>query len=451
MNRLSEFRLIRAICQPVFVCLVVAGVPHNVGADEATAVRNWPQWRGPLSTGVAPHADPPVKWSETENTRWKTPLPGVGHSTPIIWGDRIFVTTAVPFGEKLTPRPETAPGAHDNVLVSQRHQYVVLCIRRKDGTILWQKAVHSNLPHEGGHYTGSLASASPVTDGERVIAYFGSHGLYCLNFKGDVIWQKDLGDMHSKHAHGEGASPVLHGDIVVVNWDHEEQSFVAAFNKRTGNELWRVERDEVTSWATPIVYEHDGHAQLIVSGTGRVRGYGLLTGQVLWECGGLSHNVVASPVAADGIVIAASSYDTRAMFAIQLDGARGDLTDSENVLWKRRERTPYVPSPLLYGDSVYFLRHYQGILSRVTVKTGEEPLGPFRLGGILNVYASPVAAAGRVYVTDREGSTMVISHDDNPRLLSLNRLDDRFSASAAMVGGELFLRGEKHLYSIASD
>jgi outer membrane protein assembly factor BamB len=430
------------------LCVLIPGLSQ---ADEKSADRFWPQWRGPLSTGVAPHANPPVEWSENQNVRWKTALPGTGHSTPIIWGDRIFVTTAIPFGEKLAPKPDTAPGAHDNSPVTQRHHYAVLCIDRSDGAILWQKTMHSNLPHEGGHNTGSLASASPVTDGERVMAYFGSHGLYCLNYTGKLLWKKDLGDMQSKHAHGEGASPVLHGNTLVVNWDHESQSFIAAFDTRSGKQLWRLNRDEVTSWASPIVYEHNEQPQLIVSGTGRVRSYELSTGKVLWECGGLSHNVVASPVAADGMVFAASSYETRAMFAIRLDGARGDITDSQHVVWKRHERTPYVPSPLLYGDSIYFLRHYQGILSRVTAKTGEEPLGPFRLGGIIDVYASPVGAAGRVYVTDRRGSTMVIGHSDNPRLLALNRLDDQFSASAAMVDGELFLRGEMFLYCLAED
>jgi outer membrane protein assembly factor BamB len=450
MKLLSTHRQIqqRRRTAAVWLCILI---PWTAQADEKSADRFWPQWRGPLSTGVAPHANPPIEWSENKNVRWKTPLSGTGHSTPIIWGDRVFVTTAVPFGNKLIPKPDTAPGAHDNSLVTQRHHYVVLCINRSDGAILWQQTMHSNLPHEGGHNTGSLASASPVTDGERVIAYFGSHGLYCLDYTGKLLWKKDLGDMQSKHAHGEGTSPVLHGNTLVVNWDHEAQSFIAAFDTRTGRQLWRLNRDEVTSWASPIVYEHNGQPQLIVSGTGRVRGYELSTGKVLWECGGLSHNVVASPVAADGMVFAASSYETRAMFAIRLDGARGDITDSQQVVWKRHERTPYVPSPLLYGDSIYFLRHYQGILSRVTAKTGEEPLGPFRLGGIIDVYASPVGAAGRVYVTDRRGSTMVIGHSDNPRLLALNRLDDQFSASAAMVDGELFLRGEKFLYCLAED
>ena len=268
-----------------------------------------------------------------------------------------------------------------------------------------------------------------------------------------LLFSGVLGRMRTKHGHGEGSSPVLHGDVLVVNWDHEGPSFLAAFDKRDGRELWRVARREVTSWATPIVIEHDGRPQLIVSGTAAVRGYDLATGKVIWECGGLSHNIVASPVAAGGMVFAGSSYEKQAMIAIRLDGARGDITGTDRVAWTRRLRTPYVPSPLLYGDSLYYLRHYQGILSRIDAKTGEERVAPQRLDAIYDVYASPVAAAGRVYITDRRGMTMVLSHDDDaePRVLARNRLDDSFSASAALVGRELFLRGERYLYCLVDE
>lgn len=413
--------------------------------------RNWAQWRGPLATGEAPHADPPIEWNDENNIRWKVALPGRGHSTPIVWGDRIFVTTAVPFGEKLPPKYSGRPGEHDNHPVTHRYRFAALAIDRADGSIRWEKNLHEDLPVEGAHFTASLASASPVTDGKYVYAFFGSFGLYCLDFDGNLIWKADLGKMHTKHGHGEGSSPVLHGDTLVINWDHEEQSKLIAFDKRTGKERWEVERDEVTSWATPIVVEHDGRAQLIVSGTGRVRGYDLLTGKVIWECGGLSANIVASPVSADGMVFAGSSYEKTAMIAVRLDGAEGDITGSPQVPWTLTTRTPYVPSPLLYEDSLYFLRHYQGILSRVNTKTGEDDGGPFRLGLIRDVYASPVAAAGRIYVTDRLGTTIVMTHNSDPKLLSLNRLDDQINASAALVGSELFLRGEKFLYCIADE
>ena len=269
--------------------------------------------------------------------------------------------------------------------------------------------------------------------------------------RGHIVWQHELGRMSSKHGHGEGSSPVLHKETIAVNWDHEAQSFVVAFDKTTGEERWRKERDELTSWASPIVVEHDGKDQLIVSGTQRIRAYDLSNGDVIWEAGGLSANVVASPVSAKGIVIAGSSYEKQAMFAIKLDGAKGDITDSENILWSRKRSTPYVPSPLLYGDVVYFLRHYQNVLSRVNIESGEEAGGPFRLGNLRNIYASPVGAADRVYVTSREGLTIVISHDAEPDLLAINQLEDTFSASAAIVDKELYLRGAKFLYRIEDE
>ena len=440
---------LRSFRTPLCLLTAVCSLALPAKGAPPTQLDYWPSWRGPLSTGSAPNAEPPVEWSEIKNIRWKIGLPGRGHSTPIVWDDRVFLTTAVPSHKLETPVPDDAPGGHDNLAVTHRQKFFVIAIRRSDGRFLWQTMVQEDLPHEGGHYTGSYASASPATDGERVFAFFGSHGLYCVDVNGEVEWDVDLGDMETLHGHGEGSSPVLHGDTLVVNWDHEGQSVVVAFDKRTGKERWRESRDEVTSWATPIAFEHNGINQLIVSGTGRIRGYDLASGKILWECGGLSRNVVASPVAANGMVFVGSSYEKRALFAIRLDGARGDITGTDNVAWSMRQRTPYVPSPLLYEGSLYFLRHYQGILSRIEAKTGVEKHGPFRLAAIGNVYASPVGAAKRVYVTDMNGTTIVISHNKMPQIFAINRLDDSFSASAALVGREIFLRGERSLYCIA--
>ncbi|MCG8603712.1 PQQ-like beta-propeller repeat protein, partial [bacterium] len=340
-----------------------------------TSQNNWPQWRGPLSTGVAPDANPPVEWGENKNVRWKTELPGRGHSTPIVWGDRIFVTTAIPYGEALEPKYTDTAGAHNSAPVTYRQKFVALAIKRSDGKIVWQRTLHEDLPHEGGHSTASFASNSPVTDGEHLFAFFGSNGLYTLDLNGSQRWSIDLGNMQTKHGHGEGSSPALYGDALIINWDHEGGSFVAAFDKRTGAERWKVMRDEVTSWATPIVVEHEGKPLVIVCGTKRVRAYELAMGKVIWECGGLSANIVASPVAADGLVFAGSSYDTRAFMAIRLAGAQGDITGTEQVIWSRRRGTPYVPSPLLYGSALYFLNHYQGVLTRVNAVTGEDEPG----------------------------------------------------------------------------
>jgi outer membrane protein assembly factor BamB len=392
-----------------------------------------------------------VTWSEKKNVRWKTALPGRGQSTPIVWGDRVFVTTAIPFGDPVAAQTHDAPGAHDNVAPLRQQKFVVLALDRRDGGILWQRELRSERPHESAHETGSWASNSAVTDGEHVFVSFGSRGLYCLDMDGKLRWQKDLGDMRTKHGHGEGASPVLHGDTLVVNWDHEGESFVVALDKRTGKQRWKVSRDELTSWSTPLVVEHDGKVQVIIAATKRVRSYDLTNGEVLWECGGLSGNVVASPVAADGFVYVANSYDTRAMLAIRLEGAKGDITGTDAVVWTRDRDTPYVPSPLLYGDMLCFLKHYQGLLTCVQAKSGKPLFGPQRVPGIRNVFASPLGAADRMYIVDRDGAAVVLARGAEFRLLAQNQLEDSFSASPAVVGNELYLRGERNLYCIAED
>ena len=429
--------------------LMAQALLAQAGPDPAELY--WPQWRGPLATGVAPLAAPPLHWSERENLRWKLALPGKGHSTPAIWGDRVFVTAAVPYGEPLRPRYARTVGAHDNLPVARRYRYVVIAVAREDGRILWRRTVHEGLPREMGHRTASLASASPVTDGEHVFAFFGSRGLYSLDMEGELVWKAELGEMRTKHGHGEGGSPALHGDTLIVNWDHEGQSYVTALDKKTGRVRWKVQRDEVTSWATPIVVEHGGREQVIVSGTNRLRAYDLATGEVIWECGGLSANIVASPVAADGMVFAGSSYDTRALLAIRLEGARGDITGTDRVAWRVSRGTPYVPSPLLHRGALYFLSHYQNVLSRLDAGSGEGRPGAFRLPALGNVYASPVAASGRVFITDRSGKTLVLSDEDPPRVLSINQLEGTFSASAAIAGTELYLRSEDSLYCIAEE
>jgi len=408
----------------------------------------WGQWRGPLATGAAPKADPPVEWSETKNIRWKTKLPGLGHSSPVVWGNLVFVTTAEMTGAKKPFTGVTPDGAHNNMNPLFDHQFAVMAIDRQTGAVAWRRTVATRQPHESTHESATWASNSPVTDGEHVLSFFGSNGLYCLDTGGRLLWSRDFGDMQVKHGHGEGASPLLHGETVVVNWDHEGASLIVALAKRTGVELWRQPRDEVTSWATPIVVTHDGQAQVVVSGTRRVRGYDLKTGAVIWEAGGLPGNIVASPVGADGMVFAAGSYEKQTLLAIRLTGAKGELAGTQQIAWQKNRSTPYVPSPLLYDGWLYYLRHYQGVLSRVNAKTGDEPSGPFRLGSVFNIYSSPVAAAGRIYVTDRNGKTLVISNDPEPKALTLNKLDDRFSASAALVGDAIFLRGEKFLYCI---
>jgi outer membrane protein assembly factor BamB len=421
-------------------------------ATSSDVSRDWPQWRGPLATGVAPHANPPVQWSESKNVRWKVALPGKGHSSPIIVGDRIFLTAAVPVGEMQKPVYDEAPGTHDNLPVTQRHQFIVFAVSRTTGKALWKKVIREEFPHEGGHETGSLANNSPVTDGENLYVFFGTRGLHCFDLDGNLKWEKNLGRMDTLHAHGEGSSPVIHGEKLIVCWDHEGDSFLFAFNKRTGKEIWKVSRPEKTSWATPLIVEHGGRYQVVTSATKRIRSYDVETGALIWECGGLSRNVICTPVAIKGVVIACNSYDWAAMIAIKLDGAKGDVTGTPNVLWKLNRMTPYVSSPLLYDDTLYFLRHNQNVLSRLDPITGQFRGEPIRLDGIRDfIFASPVGAAGRIYIAARDGVTVVLSHDPQNAQLAFNKLDDAFSATPAIAGKELFLRGEKFLYCLAEN
>ena len=420
------------------------------GGEELAMLQSWPAWRGPLANGVAPEASPPIKWSEMNNVRWKIELPGKGHSVPIIFGDKVFVTAAVPVGEELPPVFDDAPGVHDSVPVTRRHQFIVMAFDRADGKMAWRSVAKEAFPHEGGHYAGSLASNSPVTDGKALIVPFGSRGLYCYDLNGKLIWQKHLGRMRTHHSHGEGSSPVIYKDWVILCWDNEGDSFLYAFDIRTGEERWKTRREEKTSWATPLVVEVEGKPQILTSATRRVRGNDLETGADIWEASGLAQNAVASPVATQGVAIFGNSYDFQAMFAVKLAGAKGDVTGTGQVIWKLNRSTPYVPSPLLYGDTLYFLRHNQNVLSRLDPMTGRFRDSQIRLDGIRDfIFASPVGGGGRIYVTGRDGVTVVLKHDRSNELLAVNKLQDAFSASAAVAGRELFLRGERFLYCLA--
>ncbi len=419
--------------------------------------RFWPQWRGPHATGVAPFGDPPVEWSEDRNVKWKVAIPGKGSSSPIVWGDRVFVTTAVSTGKKAVPPKkgsQTARGRRFHmrgIEPTEVQKFAIFAIDRKSGKVLWQRTLREELPHEGTHPTGTWASNSPVTDGEHVYAYFGSRGLYCLDWEGNLIWEKDLGDMTIKLGFGEGSSPFLYGDKIVLNWDHEGPSFTIALDKKTGKELWRARREEETSWATPVVVEHGGKPQVVTSATNRVRSYDLATGKLIWETTGMTMNAIPSPVASGGVVFVTSGFRGNALLAIRLDGAAGDITDSKNIAWKLDQDTPYAPSPLLYKDTLYLLKRNSGILSCFNARTGQEYYRQKRLEGIGDVYSSPVGADGRVYVTDREGATVVLERGPEFKVLGTNKLDDGFDASPAIVDKEIYLRGRHHLYRISEN
>ncbi|MCB1033879.1 MAG: PQQ-like beta-propeller repeat protein, partial [Acidobacteria bacterium] len=317
-------------------------------ADEAQ--RYWPQWRGPLGTGVAPEGNPPVEWSETKNLRFKVEIPGVGHASPIVWKDRIYLMTAVAAKQqKAEPEPAEGDRRSRGIQPTHTQRFVLLALDRATGEVVWERTAREALPHESTHLDGTWASASPITDGERIFAHFGSNGLYAYDLAGTLLWSKDLGEMQTRNGFGEGSSPALHGDTLVVNWDHEGDSFIVALDKRTGKELWRRQRPgEVTSWSTPLVVGKGPRPQVVVAATGKTRGYDLESGDVLWESGGMTVNTIPSPVEKDGTVYVMSGFRGNALQAIRLEGARGDLAGTPHITWSFDRDTPYVPSPLLY-------------------------------------------------------------------------------------------------------
>jgi outer membrane protein assembly factor BamB len=440
----------------LFVALTLAAAALPLGAQAPQAgERFWPQWRGPLASGAAPHARPPIEWSETKNVRWKTALPGRGSSTPIVWGDLVFVTTALPIDKPLKPRtPPPAPDAdrRGNPAVSpasQSQAFIVMAIGRDDGKVRWQTTVREEFPHEGSHKDGTFASPSAVTDGERLYASFGSRGLYCLDLKGKLLWEKDLGLMTTKMSFGEGASPALHGEHLIVNWDHEGDSFVAAFERKTGKELWRTSREEKTTWATPLVVPQGDTTHVVTGATSRTRSYDLKSGRLLWEGPGLTMNTIPSPVFGDGMLYLTSGFRGNALYAVKLAAAKGDITGTPAIAWSYDKDTPYVPSPLLYQGGLYFLKSNSAILTRLDATSGEKSFSE-RLQGLENVYASPVAADGRVYVVSREGAAAVLQAGRELRVLAVNTLPEGFDASPALVDGDVYLRGYKHLYRITA-
>lgn len=410
-------------------------------AAEPDPRAQWAHWRGPLASGEAPLANPPRTWDEKTNVRWRTPIPGKASATPIVWGDRVFTVSAVDTGRPagLADRPKPDPRFEKRTKApTTYHQFLVYCLDRQSGKVLWKQVAAERVPHEGHHHTHSYAAGSPTTDGQRLYVSFGSFGVYCYDREGKLLWQRDLGRMHTRLGWGEASTPVIHGDTLVVNWDAEADSFLVALDARTGQDRWRVARDEVTSWATPAVVPHQGRTQVIVSATKRIRSYDLANGQLLWECGGMTTNVIPSPIVRDGVVYCLSGYGAAGL-ALPLD-AQGDITGSDKILWKIDRGTPYVPSPVLVGDRLYFTQRNEPLLSCVDIKTGRTLIDRARLPGLTSLYASPVAAAGRIYFTGQDGTTVVIKQADRLEVLATNRLGVPIDASPALVGKQMFLR-----------
>ena len=429
---------------------------YSLAQEELTEYEmNWPQWRGPFATGIAPAGDPPVEWNESMNVKWKVEIPGKGHATPIIWGDQIILLSAVQSDKKVeTEEPDEDQSQNQWMSPTNTdyiHEFVVLSVDRNNGKIRWQTTVREELPHSHTHEFGSWASNSPVTDGVNIYAYFGSHGLYCLDNEGKIVWERDFGQMEKVMSFGEGSSPILHEDKLIVLRDHQGQSVLYVLNKKTGKDIWKIERDEASTWATPFLVEYNGQTQIITNATKKIRSYDLVNGEVVWECSGMTRNVIPSPVSANGMVYLISGFRGSALLAVDLSKAKGDITNSDAIAWRYDINTPYTPSPVLMDDKIYFLKVNNGYLSCLDVKDGKELYSAEKLEGIRNVFASLVGVKDRIYVTGANGTFSVVKQGADFEVMSQNKLEDGFHASPVIIGNDLYLRGFKYLYCISEE
>jgi outer membrane protein assembly factor BamB len=436
---------------PLLSLLLVPLLVVDSRADDLNSGRahNWHQWRGPNADGVALHGDPPLKWDEKTNVKWKARLPGRGSSTPIVWKDQVFVLTAIDTGKKADPKDIPRPNPRfqkRTVPPTTWHQFVVLSLDRTTGKELWRAIAAEAVPHEGHHDSHSYAAGSPTTDGQRLYVSFGSQGLFCFDLKGKLLWKRDLGRMETRLGWGEASTPVIHGDRLILNRDHEGPSALHVFDAATGKTIHEISRpDEVSTWNTPLVVRHDGVDQVIVTGK-TARSYDLATGKVLWQAGGHSINAIPSSVSDGKTAYVMTGYRAHLLQAVPLT-ARGDLTGTDRFSWVHKRGTPYVPSPLLADGRLWFNQFNEPILSCLDARTGKVLYERQRLP-VRQLYASPVAVKDRIYIPGRDGKTVVLKKSDRFEVLAVNELDDTLDASPVVVGKNLFLRGHKTLYCL---
>jgi len=387
---------------------------------------DWLNWRGPHFNGIA-DGDAPTEWSDTKNVAWKLPIAGRGFSTPVIAGKRIFLTTAIPKTD-----------------AAGEHKFVVMALDRDTGKVLWERTAIEAVPHERYHQRyGSYASYAPITDGKHVWAMFGSWDLYCYDLDGKLVWKKELPKMRMRNAFGEGGGPAIAGERMILMLDQEAGSFITALDKSTGKELWRKDRDEVSTWSTPLVIND----LVVVSATNKVRAYNIANGEVVWECGGLGVNVIPMPVVADNLVIVMSGFRSPNLLAIKL-GGKGDLTGTDAVVWTNQRGNSYTAAPVVHGGILYNVTD-NGMLNAVRASNGEIFYRQQRLPKAYNFKASPVAANGKLYLATEEGDVVIVKLGEKYEVLATNTLTDQFFvASPVIVDGALYLRSATTLYCI---
>jgi len=439
----------------LLACCAAALVFSNTPAALSAADANWPQWRGPEGAGVSPERNLPEEWSETKNVKWKTPIPGKGHSSPIVWGKRVFLTTAVegpvvPGAKAAVHKIEGQDWKHpDSVGADRKHTFKVIALDRDSGKIVWEQTAWEGTPYDDRHRKSSYAASTPATDGKTVFAFFGAEGLYAYDANsGKLQWKADLGKLGTVGM-GTGTSPVLYDKVVIIQADEEEgkNSFIVALDKKNGKEVWRAPRKVQVSWATPILVNTGKRTELITSGTESVIAYDPATGKELWRSKGVESNAIPSPVAttAHDMVIVSAGFPAKIAYAIRL-GASGELKESD-IAWKYAKGTAYVPSPILYGDYLYLITD-KGVMTCLDAKTGEVKYEGGRVPVPATFTASPVAFDGKILLTSEDGDTFFVKAGPKHEVLRTNSLGEPVYASPALAAGHIFIRGEKHLYAI---
>ncbi len=413
---------------------------------------NWPQWRGPGGQGISAEKNLPNEWSSTKNIKWKTPIAGRSHSSPIVWGNRVFLTTAiegvlVPGAKAVKHMAGGQEFLHpDSVGADHKQTFKVICIDRETGKILWEQVAFEGTPYDNRHRKSSYAASTPATDGKMVYAFFGTEGLYAYDMKGKLAWKADLGKLGTVGM-GTGTSPILYSNLVLMQCDEDngETSFIVALDKNSGKEVWKTPRKVQVSWSTPILVTTQKRTELITSGTEFVISYDPATGKELWRHKGVESNAIPSPVANNDTVFISAGFPAKIAMAIRLGGS-GDLTDA-NVAWKYAKGTAYVPSPILYGNYLYLMTD-RGILTCIDAATGEVKYDGGRIPIPATFTASPVAFDGKILLTSEDGDTFIIKAGPTHEILGTNSLGEPVYASPAIADGKIFIRGEKNLYCI---
>ncbi|HEV2800534.1 MAG TPA: PQQ-binding-like beta-propeller repeat protein [Pyrinomonadaceae bacterium] len=445
-------RFIAGLLLSAVVCLAAV---FSFGSHGASAKGgNWPQWRGPEGQGISTETGLPTEWSATKNIKWKTPITGRGHSSPIVWGKRIFLTSAIE-GEVI---PGTKPGVThkmadgsdfvhpDAVGADRKHTFKVISLDRETGKVLWERVAYEGAVSDSRHKKASFASSTPATDGKYVFAFFGTEGLYAYDFNGKLIWKQNLGKLGTASV-GYGVSPILYQNLVIMQCDESGmQSFIAAYDKKTGKEVWRVPRKVDVTWSTPVLVRTPKRTELIASAAEAIIAYDPLTGKELWRHKGLESNAVNTPVVSGDLVVITSGYPAKVALAIRAGGS-GDITGTPQLVWKYNKGTAYVPSPILYGDYLYLMTG-NGSLTGLDAKTGKVLYEAARVPKPAAFMASPVAFEDKLLLTSEEGDTYVIKAGAKHEVIRTNSLGEPVYASPAIADEKLFIRGEKHLYCI---